>query len=174
VADLFAIQKPGMGLLQGFGVQSMGQGPELLGETVVPVADVRQNYYARQLSIVRTVTAGLTLADQVVTIAVPNGSIWRVIGMGTADTPSAVGAIESNTFFLQFAPLTGNEYTVLASTPPRATLANETRVDFGFYFPEPMILLPGTNLQSALTTNVGGALTISRSFRVLYQDLTAP
>lgn len=162
-----------MGLLQGLGVQSMGQGPEQLGETVVPTIDVRANYYARMLSIMSASTAGLTTADQVVTINVPSGSIWRVLAIGTADTVTTVGTILSNTFFLQFAPLTGNVYVPLSSFVPRASLATEIRADYGYQFSEPLVLLPGTSLQSALTVNTGGATTITRTFRVMYHDLTA-
>lgn len=168
----FSIQEFPSGLLPFFGIKSFGATPPELAELVAGTVDLTEMYLLERLSIKREINQPMTLGDQACTITVPEGEIWRVLGIGSALTPSATGTIVSVSHFLQRPPISGNEYIPLGpSMPPRATIAGEVRVDHAVLFPVPFYVSAGMIFQGAITADTGGATSLIYTLRVLYHRL---
>lgn len=151
-----------------------GDGPKELSAVLAPVIDATDFYFSRDLAVTVTTVAGLTAADVGPSITVPQGEFWRLWGLSTAVTPSAAGTFVGVTHFFQNPPFGANLYCIVFPSPAMYTVpAGQTRVDFGGFLPRPILIPPGTLLQSATTVAAGGANTVTLALRALYQRLQA-
>src|SRR5262245_52030444 len=88
------LQKGPLGLLGAFALKVLGQNPTAFGDTVVPVADVYDQYLATsELVMVRlqpTIAIGASSATA--TFPVPPGKVWRLIAASIGSTLNAADA----------------------------------------------------------------------------------
>lgn len=152
-----------------------GQGPKQLGETLIPTMDATDFYFVRDMSISIATVAGIAVADVGPQIVIPPLEFWRLWGLSTSVGPSAAAAVVAVSHFIQNPPFGANLYHIVFPSPPSVVVAaGQTRVDFGGMLPSgPIILPPGTILQSATQLPPGGATSLTLTIRALYQRLQA-
>ena len=161
------IQRIPPGLLSFLGLKSTGQNPNNLSDTVVPVLDLEHLYLAQDLQVSSN-TQNVANAGQSISLAVPNGEAWRVLGFGySADTLTATATLK---VALKIAPNGSVACPVGTSWPPHVVSAASDIVQDGIFVPQPFVAPSGTGFTAFLTQSLGVGTT-NLAVIVMYQRL---
>jgi hypothetical protein len=87
------LQKGPLGLLGAFALKVLGQNPPNFGDTVIPIADVYDQYLATsELQIQRAAMATALATFTSTSFTVPAGKVWRLIAASMAGANNAADA----------------------------------------------------------------------------------
>lgn len=147
------LQKAPLGLLGAFALKVLGVNPDFFGRTVVPIADVYDQYLAttelqiKQGSAVAAIGSG---SEFPATFTVPAGKVWRVIGGSISGSLNvADAAINVQGTFGVISPNSGPTAAVLATGPIMTGMQAGTR-SFGCSFRPPIFLPSGWSISSGV------------------------
>ena len=161
------IQRIPPGLLSFLGLKSTGQNPNVLADTVVPTLNLEHLYLAQDLRV-SSATQNVANAGQSISLAVPNGEAWRVLGIGySADTLTAPATLK---VALKIAPGGAVACPVYSSWPPHTVSAASDIVQDGIFVPQPFVAPSGTGFTAFLEQSLGVGTT-NLAVIVLFQRL---
>lgn len=169
------LQKSPLGVLGAFALKVLGRNPDKFGDTVLPTADVYDQYLLQTELQMQIVSAGITVAafSNASVLLVPPGKIWRVLSVGTqgatitgADLALVWAVIISaiNPAGTQAVVTTG----VLVGSAPIGAVRGH-----GLYLPRPLVLPGGWGLRFQFSTSAAVANANSIQNVALYQEIDA-
>jgi len=164
------LQKAPSGLLGLFDLKTQGYNPNLFGDRVTPVVDVRAFYGVNNLDVLSTSSAGSATASTLV-FTVPDLRIYRVLGIcGLAQC--GVGAVFATD--LNIGVVINRTFAVVVDTTTHALRGVTTTVseEFtgGLWFDEPPILGPGWQFGVRFGFTTTGSL-VTQNVRAIVENL---
>ena len=169
------LQKSPTGLLGAFELKTLGQNPSEFGEQVVPVVDVLDNYVAGDQRIERNQT---TLANPATftssTHRVPNGKVWRLLGISFAGVLDVADAALTTTVDVRLSPDPLDSVVVLLQpVGPLLRGGSLTRAcKAAFVMPRALFLPAGWGVIGTVQLDAAPAVSFVYDFAILIQEFT--
>ena len=163
------IQKVPPGLLSFLGIVGDGQTPSNLGSLVHPTVDLSPFYLARDLDSEGAPAAGQGAVGDSVSVTVPAGECWRMLGCGFIGSNMSVAVM---TITAQLRMRTPNDDAIGLHPDWFVFTTSSTNdvINNGVWFPEPFLAMPGTLFESMLPIAATGG-TFTMNVRPLFQRL---
>jgi hypothetical protein len=137
------LQKAASGLLSFFELKVDGGNPPNFGEAVTPTVDVMP-FYAAANQIAGTATGNVTVQGDTLISNIPQGSAWRVRGVGfTILLAAATAGLDGAGGSIYYDPGSGGIILHSGLSGPKVTAANAWMFSSGVILPNPFIALPG-------------------------------
>lgn len=164
-----SIQKVPAGLLAMLNMKGTGQNPVDLAMQVLPTIDLSEAYSAPLIGFQQIET--ITAIGQDAALTVPDGFVWRLLGMGTVMTNTGTGGAMIATTELRVPRETGGGLSVGIWGEYGTTLITNEPREFGTLLDRPLWLPPGSVLQTFCRRFPAGGGTTTLDFRALVQPL---
>lgn len=149
------LQKGPIGLLGAFALKVLGRNPTQFGDTITPTIDVFDHYLSSgELQRVgQTITIGIGALTANADQTVPNGKVWRVLGIGAA---FVINAADAGLAFASHFSVKSPGGVTLTQIFSANSVGSSTGRTVGFYAGRPLTLPGGWAINFVHTASGAG------------------
>ena len=143
------VQRVPRGFLQFLGMVGSGITPTQMGDDIRATVDMTPFLGATLLGTLQVNDAAMQLVGDVVSAPVPAGEGWYLLGATYGIVAQAIGDSASCRLRI-IDPRTGNQPGIDNFAQPKTAVAATAALVQSVLFPQPLILLPGNELQMVI------------------------